>query len=183
MLSQLGTEGYKKKRGLSELYNFPTGVQPVGRLDEESEGLLLMTSDTALSVQIRSKTVEKTYLVQVDGQITEEALQQLQAGISITKDKAPYTTLPCRAMRVGDEQPVHPRNPPTRAGRHRPGSWIELVLTEGKFRQVRKMTAAVGFPTLRLIRTRIGGISLDHLAPGEVQEITGEEMPGREHTI
>ena len=168
MLSQLGTEGYKRKRGLSELFDFPKGVYPVGRLDEDSEGLLMMTSDSKLSVQIRSAAIEKEYWVQLDGEISDEAIQQLQSGLHLVIKKEAILTKPCKAWKI-DEPHFEERYPPTRAGQHRPYSWLAIVLQEGKFRQVRKMTAAVGFPTLRLVRVRIGDISLNDMKPGEVR--------------
>lgn len=171
MLSQHGTAGYKKKRGLAELYDFPKGVQPVGRLDEDSEGLLLLTSDNKLNIHIRSKKVDKEYWVQLDGEITDEAIKKLQQGVVITCDKLPYQTLPCKAWKIKNDPPFPERVPPTRAGRHRPYSWLAIVLNEGKFRQVRKMTAAVGFPTLRLIRVRIGQIELGNMLPEEVKKV------------
>ena len=171
MLSQHGTAGYKKKRGLAELFDFPIGVQPVGRLDEDSEGLLLLTSDNKLNIHIRSKKIEKEYWVQLDGEITEDAILKLQSGVTITCDKLPYKTLPCKAWRINKDPDFPDRIPATRAGRHRPYSWLAIVLNEGKFRQVRKMTAAVGFPTLRLIRMRIGKIELGSMQPSEVKEI------------
>ena len=170
MLSQLGTAGYKNKHGLSELFDFPKGVQPVGRLDEDSEGLLLLTSDNQLNIHIRSRQIEKEYWVQLDGEITDEAIENLTCGVMITSDRLPYQTLHCNAWRI-DEPDFAPRNPPTRAGRHRPASWLAIVLNEGKFRQVRKMTAAVGFPTLRLLRVRIGKIELENMQAGEVKEV------------
>jgi 23S rRNA pseudouridine2457 synthase len=168
MLSQLGTEGYKKKRGLSELFDFPKGVYPVGRLDEDSEGLLMMTSDSKLSVQIRSASIEKEYWVQLDGEITDEAIAQLQIGLHLVIKKETILTKPCKAWKI-NEPHFEERYPPTRAGHHRPYSWLAIVLYEGKFRQVRKMTAAVGFPTLRLVRVRIGDIRLDDMKTGEVR--------------
>ena len=171
MLSQRGTAGYKKKRGLDELFDFPKGVQPVGRLDEDSEGLLLLTSDNQLNIHIRSNEIEKEYWVQLDGEITDEAIEKLKAGVTITVDKQPYKTLPCKAWRIITEPTFPERIPPTRAGRHRPYSWLAIVLKEGKFRQVRKMTAAVGFPTLRLIRVRIGKMELGNMKPEEVKKV------------
>ncbi len=171
MLSQHGTKGYKKKRGLDELYAFPKVVQPVGRLDEDSEGLLLLTSDNKLNIHIRSKQIEKEYWVQLDGEITDEAIEKLIHGVTITSDKLPYQTLPCKAWQIIDEPDFPERIPATRAGRHRPYSWLAIVLIEGKFRQVRKMTAAVGFPTLRLVRVRIGKIELGNMQPGEVKKV------------
>jgi 23S rRNA pseudouridine2457 synthase len=171
MLSQMGTAGYKKKRGLAELFPFPPGVQPVGRLDEDSEGLLLLTSDNVLNMHIREGKVEKEYWVQLDGAITAEALVELAEGVVITKDGAPYQTLPCKVRLMTEEPALPARYPPSRAGRHRPYSWISIVLTEGKHRQVRKMTAAVGFPTLRLVRVRIGQVELGDMQPGEVRSL------------
>lgn len=171
MLSQLGTEGYKRKRGLAELFDFPKGVYPIGRLDEDSEGLLMMTSDNKLSVEIRSESVEKEYWVQLDGDITNEAIDKLQAGLHLVIKKEAIVSKPCKAWKITEEPHFEERFPPTRAGKHRPYSWLAIVLKEGKFRQVRKMTAAVGYPTLRLIRVRIGNIKLDEMKPGEVKQI------------
>ncbi len=171
MISQLGTHGYKNKRGLNELFSFPDGVQPIGRLDEDSEGLLLMTNDTKLSVHIRSSNIEKEYWVQLDGEITADAIQKLQTGIKLVIKKEAITTKPCKAWRIVNEPNFAPRYPATRAGAHRPSSWLAIVLVEGKFRQVRKMTAAVGFPSLRLVRVRIGNIKLDNLNVCEVKQV------------
>ncbi len=171
VLSQRDTKGYKKKIGLDEFYPFPKGVYPVGRLDEDSEGLLLMTSDNKMSIHIRSAKIEKEYWVQVDGIITDEAVKKLQSGVTITVDKIPYQTLQCDAHLLIDEPVLPERFPPSRAGRHRPGSWVSITLREGKFRQVRKMTAAVGFPTLRLVRARIGEMKIIDFKPGDVIEL------------
>ncbi len=176
MLSQHGTEGYRKKRGLSELFSFPEKVQPIGRLDEDSEGLLLLTSNTKLSALVRGSKFEKEYWMQLDGEITEDAITQLQNGVTITVDKLPYFTLPCKAWLIKIEPDFEERERPTRAGRHRPSSWLAIVLKEGKHRQVRKMTAAVGFPTLRLIRVRIGNTTLGKMKSGEVVEVDRFEL-------
>jgi 23S rRNA pseudouridine2457 synthase len=112
MLCQLGTEGYKKKRGLSELYEFPKGVYPVGRLDEDSEGLLMMTSDNKLSIQIRSNAIEKEYWVQLDGEITEEAIEQLKSGLHLVIKKESIITKPCKAWKI-EEPNFQERYPPT----------------------------------------------------------------------
>lgn len=160
----------RKKKLLGELYEFPEGTMPVGRLDEDSEGLLLLTTDGKLSEQIRSKTVEKEYYAQVDGEITPEAIEQLKHGVEISIYGKKYTTLPCEAAPL---DPVPDVEPPkrNRSERHGPTSWLAITITEGKFRQVRKMTAAVGLPTLRLIRARIGHITLDGMPPGSVKKI------------
>jgi len=170
MLSQLSSNNpkeVKKKRFLTELYNFPGGIMPIGRLDEKSEGLLLMTTNGKLSDAINRSGIEKEYYAQLDGLITEEAIKQMKDGVEIGFEGKKYQTKPCTVEVI--ETPALPNpNPKIRSGRHRPNSWIHMVLTEGKFRQVRKMTAAVGFPTLRLVRVRIGEIQLGQQLPGEV---------------
>lgn len=161
------------KRFLGELYDFPAGLMAIGRLDEDSEGLLLLTTDGQLSAAIRSRHIEKEYYVQLDGLITEEALAQLRAGVAISIHGQPYHTGPCQAQRLALAPSLAPRARPVRADRHGPTSWVTLTLTEGKFRQIRKMTAAVGFPTLRLVRVRIGQVALGDLPPGAVREVAG----------
>jgi len=161
----------KKKRFLGELHDFPTGTMAIGRLDEDSEGLLLLTTDGRVSEQVRSRHVEKEYYAQVDGQLTPAALASLQQGVAISIHGVAYRTLPCRASLLAPPPMLPVRARRIRDDRHGPTSWVSLVLTEGKYRQVRKMTAAVGFPTLRLVRVRIGGIWLGELAPGTAQEL------------
>ncbi len=160
----------KNKKLLGDLYDFPDGTMAVGRLDENSEGLLILTSDGMLSYKIRRPNVEKEYYVQVDGVITDEALQELSLGVEIGFDGKKYKTLPSQAIRI--ENPRFPeRSKKVRDDRHGPTSWVSIIITEGRYRQVRKMTAAVGFPTLRLVRVRIGAIALDQLVPGRVTEV------------
>lgn len=161
----------RKKKLLPLLYDFPAGTMSIGRLDEQSEGLLLLTTDGLVSQQIRSKHVEKEYYVQVDGEMTPEALREMEQGVKIGIRDVKYMTLPCKAMRLQPEPDFPARVKKIRDDRHGPTSWVSITITEGKFRQVRKMTAAVGFPTLRLIRVRIGNIKLDHLKAGEVREV------------
>lgn len=158
----------KNKKLLGELYNFPPGVMAIGRLDEDSEGLLLLTSNGKLSELVRSKYVEKEYFVQVDGQITSIALEAIATGVEIGVSNSKYTTLPCKAYKLSDSPNLPERSKPIRDPRHGPTSWISIAITEGRFRQVRKMTAAVGFPTLRLVRVRIGNECLEAMQPGEV---------------
>ena len=159
-LSQLvnNQDKRKNKRLLGALYDFAEGTMAIGRLDENSEGLLLLTTDGQVSEQIRSKKVEKEYYVQLDGTITPEAIAQLQVGVAISIK--------------GTEAPdVSPPSPHIRAGRHRSTSWIAITITEGKYRQIRKMTAKVGYPTMRLIRLRIGTIMLGKIDVGDVKQV------------
>ena len=148
----------------------------VGRLDEHSEGLLLLTTDGRVSEQVRSQHVEKEYYAQVDGLLTDVAVQQLRQGLDIGQGEARYQTRPCAARRLDAVPDLPPRPRRIRADRHGPTSWVSLTLTEGKFRQVRRMTAAVGFPTLRLVRVRVGPLWLGDLAAGEVREVATSEM-------
>jgi len=160
----------KNKRLLSELYNFPEGSMAIGRLDETSEGLLLLTTDGKVSELIRSSKVEKEYYAQVDGIITNEAIEQLQKGVGIGFEGKKYITKNCKANLVNSINHFPLANRKVRDERHGPKSWISITVTEGKFRQIRKMTAAVGFPTLRLVRVRIGNIHLT-IKPSEVIEV------------
>ena len=169
-LSQFIYELKRTKRLLGELYDFPEGTMAIGRLDEDSEGLLILTTDGMMSEMVRSKKVEKEYYAQVDGIITQEAVEQLQEGVIIGFKGTKYKTKSCQAKLI--ENPNFPlRSQKIRDVRHGPTSWVSITLTEGKFRQVRKMTSAVGFPTLRLVRVRVGNIHLDSLQSGEVKEI------------
>lgn len=170
MLSQLSSNSIKevkKKQFLTALYDFPDGIMPIGRLDENSEGLLLMTTDGKLSDKINRSGIEKEYYAQLDGLITDEAVEQLKLGVEIGLHGKKYQTKSCDASKLDTPSLPEP-SLKIRLGRHRPNSWVRIVVTEGKFRQVRKMTAAVGFPTLRLVRVRIGEIELGQQLPGEV---------------
>ena len=171
-LSQFIYELKRKKKLLGELYNFPEGTMAIGRLDEDSEGLLLLTTDGKVSEQIRSKKVDKEYYVQVDGIITFEAIEKLQNGVEIGFEGTKYTTKPCKAFLVSEIPNFGERGKKIRDERHGPTSWASITVNEGKFRQVRKMTAAVGFPTLRLVRIRIGNVHLNELKAGEVIEVS-----------
>mgnify|MGYP000468383325 CR=1 FL=1 len=143
----------------------------IGRLDEVSEGLLLLTTDGKVSAHVTSKKVEKEYYTQVDGEVTPAMMAQLQAGIDISTRGSIYRTLPC-AVRLLDPAPTFPaRTKRIRDDRHGPTCWLSLTLQEGKYRQVRKMTAAAGVPTLRLYRVRIGNIRLGNLEAGESIEV------------
>ena len=151
-------------RALDE-FGFPPGVYAAGRLDHDSEGALLLTDDGKLIKKLLDPKFEhpRTYLVQVDGQITPEAVRQLSKGVTIKG----YRTKPCHVEMVTPPEDLWERLPPVRYRATIPTSWIRITLIEGKNRQVRHMTAAVGFPTLRLIRVQIGNIPLSDLKPGE----------------
>ncbi|MBC5774706.1 pseudouridine synthase [Pontibacter sp. KCTC 32443] len=168
-LSQFVCE-HKNKKMLGELHDFPEGTMAIGRLDEDSEGLLLLTTNGKVSEQVRSKHIEKEYYAQVDGLITDEAIKLLQEGVEIGIGGDKYKTLPCAAFRLEQDPGFPQRSRKIRDDRHGPTSWVSITLTEGKNRQVRKMTAAAGFPTLRLVRVRIGGIQLGELQSGKVVE-------------
>jgi 23S rRNA pseudouridine2457 synthase len=181
-LSQFIYELKRKKKLLGELYNFPEGTMAIGRLDEDSEGLLLLTTDGKVSEQIRSKKVDKEYFVQVDGIITLEAIEKLQNGVEIGFEGTKYTTKPCKAFLVTEIPNFGERGKKIRDERHGPTSWASITVNEGKFRQVRKMTAAVGFPTLRLVRIRIGNVHLNELKAGEVIEVSDFNLINKQIT-
>jgi 23S rRNA pseudouridine2457 synthase len=171
-LSQfVGEKATQKKLG--ELYPFPEGTMAIGRLDQDSEGLLLLTTDGKQSEWIRSRAIEKEYWAQLDGDISEFGLESLRLGVEIILENVKYQTIPCRVEKMTKTPDIQARSKKIRGNHHGPTSWISIVLTEGKFRQVRKMTAAVGFPTLRLIRVRIGEFHLGEMKQGEVEEVNG----------
>ena len=161
----------KNKKLLGELHDFPEGTMSIGRLDENSEGLLLLSTDGKESERVRSKKVEKEYYVQLDGIITDVALDQMVKGVEIGIRGQKYLTLPCKAHRLLTAPKYPPGSKRVRGERHGPTSWASITISEGKYRQVRKMTAAVGFPTLRLIRVRIGATLLGDMPAGQVQEV------------
>ncbi len=145
-------------------------VHPAGRLDHDSEGLLLLTDDGPLQARITEPRhkLPKVYWAQVEGLVTEEALARLRQGV----DLGDFTTRPAEAQRIDEPPDLWSRDPPIRYRARIPTSWVELTLREGRNRQVRRMTARVGFPTLRLVRVRIGRIGLEGLAPGSWREVT-----------
>ncbi|WP_428224660.1 pseudouridine synthase [Flavobacterium sp.] len=175
-ISQFIYEKKRNKKKLGELYDFPDGTMAIGRLDEDSEGLLLLTTDGMMSEIVRSKTVEKEYYAQVDGVVTPEAIEKLKSGVEIGVKGVRYTTKPCDARILETLPDYIGEGRRIRDERHGPTSWLSITLTEGKFRQVRKMTAAVGFPTLRLVRVRVGAIDLKGLRAGEVREVKDFNM-------
>jgi 23S rRNA pseudouridine2457 synthase len=175
-LSQFIYELKRKKKLLGELYDFPKGTMAIGRLDEDSEGLLLLTTDGKMSEIIRSKKVDKEYYVQVDGVITQGAIDKMKMGVEIGFNGTKYITKRCEAFLIEEKPNFGLRGKKIRDERHGPTSWASIIVNEGKFRQVRKMTAAVGFPTLRLVRVRIGNVNLDTLQSGEVIEISDFQL-------
>ncbi|MFY8181766.1 MAG: pseudouridine synthase [Flavobacterium sp.] len=170
-LSQFIYELKRPKKLLGELYDFPENTMAIGRLDEDSEGLLLLTTDGMMSEIVRSKKVEKEYYVQVDGIVTQEAIEELKNGVLIGFNGKKYLTKKCTAHILNEIPNFPERAKKIRDERHGPTSWLSITINEGKFRQVRKMTSAVGFPTLRLVRVRVGNIYLNDLNPGEVLEV------------
>jgi len=147
------------------------GIYPAGRLDRDSEGLLLLTNDGGLQARIADPRhkLPKTYWVQVEGEPSDEQIQRLRDGVELNDGP----TLPAEARRL-EEPELWPRNPPVRFRKSVPTSWLELVIREGRNRQVRRMTAAVGLPTLRLVRVRIGDWALDGLEQGCWREVAPE---------
>jgi 23S rRNA pseudouridine2457 synthase len=167
VLSQFTPEG--RWRGLKDFIDLP-GVYVAGRLDADSEGLLLLTNDGKLQARISDPRfkMEKTYWVQVEGEPGDDALEALRQGVQLNDGP----TLPARAQRICTPPGLWDRDPPVRVRQSIPTSWLELVIREGRNRQVRRMTAAVGFPTLRLIRAAIGPYTLQDLAPGTWKTVT-----------
>ncbi len=172
VLTQFSGEGPT----LATLGEFPKEVYPVGRLDKDSEGLLLLTDDKSLNHQLLNPRFahQRTYYVQVEGIPTPEALAQLQAGVTIQVDGKPYRTKPAMVKLLAEAPALPDRDPPIRFRAAIPDRWLALTLIEGKNRQVRKMTAAVGFPTLRLVRFSMEKITLDGMGVGEVRELSQE---------
>ncbi len=166
VLSQFTPEG--RWRGLKDFIDIPN-VYVAGRLDADSEGLLLLTGDGKLQARIADPRfkMEKTYWVQVEGMVDETALAALRSGVQLNDG----LTLPARANPMEAPPALWERDPPIRVRLSKPTSWLELVIREGRNRQVRRMTAAVGYPTLRLIRAAIGPYALEDLAPGCWREV------------
>ncbi|WP_194776687.1 pseudouridine synthase [Pararhodonellum marinum] len=168
VLSQFSGDG----ETLRSLGDFPESVYPVGRLDKDSEGLLLLTDDKPLNHYLLNPRFahSRTYLAQVEGIPTRQALEQLEQGVEIQVEGKMYHTRPAKADLCTMDPDLPDRNPPIRYRKNIPDSWIRLTLTEGKNRQVRKMTAAVGFPTLRLVRWSMEKLDIKGYAVGEFRE-------------
>lgn len=175
MLSQFTKEA-EAHITLADYLDLKSDIYPIGRLDKDSEGLLLLTDDNQLKTRLldpKSKNT-KTYWVQVDGKINDEAIKKLCSGVDIKLKNGKYRTLPCSAKAISPSVPD--RNPPVRVRQNIPTSWIAITITEGKNRQVRKMCAAVGFPCLRLIRTAIKGLTFAQIEAGAHRLLTQQEI-------
>ena len=161
------------RKTLGDLYNFPKNVYSVGRLDMDSEGLLLLTDDKSLTDFLLNplREHEKEYYVQVEGVLDESSLKKLRSGVILDGKK----TLPAKVRKISNS-PFSERNPPVRERKNIPTSWLSISITEGRNRQVRRMTANVGHPTLRLVRVRIKNLLLERLSPGKVRELIPEEI-------
>lgn len=173
--------GQQRKQTLKDYFNVPGDVYPVGRLDYDSEGLLILTNDKQLNDRLLNpaNAHEREYWVQVEGDIDEQALRILRSGIEITIDGKSHLSRKAKVEKFSNDPIVPPRNPPIRTRKNIPDCWIKLVLTEGKNRQVRRMTAKAGYPTLRLLRYAIGALNIDKLQPGDILELDRKEMYGK----
>jgi|SRR6185437_115938 len=174
VLCQFTAGGGPARRTLAE-FGLPPDVYAAGRLDTDSEGLLLLSDDGALIHRLTDPRhgKPKTYVVQVEGVIREESLQCLREGVDLKDGR----TLPAEIRKVEPPDWLWPRDPPVRFRKTVADGWLEIVLREGRNRQVRRMTAAAGLPTLRLIRTRIGPYSLEGLAPGQWRAVSSQPSP------
>jgi 23S rRNA pseudouridine2457 synthase len=163
----------EEKKTLADFFDVPRDVYPVGRLDHDSEGLLLLTNDKQLNHRLLDPKFAHTreYWVQVDGAVTNDAIDALRKSVAINVDGKIYNTKPCDVFLLEEEPLLPERDPPIRFRKEIPAPWLRMVLTEGKNRQVRKMTAKVGFPTLRLVRYRMEGLTVDGMQPGEAREL------------
>ena len=168
------SESQSTKKVLSDLsFNFPINVYPLGRLDADSEGLLILSDDKKLNHLLLNPHFQhsRSYLAQVEGDITDQAISKLERGVEIKIDSKIYLTKPCKSQKIDPPSFICQRDPPIRLRKNSPTSWVSIVLNEGKNRQIRKMLAVVGFPCLRLIRIKIEDLDLFQMQPGEVKQI------------
>lgn len=163
---------------LADVFDLPPGVYPLGRLDQDSEGLLLLSDDPALNHRLLNPKYRhrRSYWVQVEGIPDETALRKLREGVEISVQGARYRTLPAQADLLGAPPPLPERHPPVRFRRAIPTAWLRITLTEGKNRQVRRMCAAAGYPVLRLVRQAIEALELGDLQPGGLRETGYPEL-------
>ncbi len=159
-------------------FKFPKDVYPVGRLDKDSEGLLILTNDKKLTDKLLNPKHKhwRSYWVQVDNIPSSEAIASLTNGVAIKINKKIHQTAKAKAILLPTAPPLPERNPPVRFRKNIPTAWLDLSLTEGKNRQVRRMTAAVGFPTLRLVRHQIGNLPLGEMPIGAVRQISKSKL-------
>lgn len=172
VLSQF-TKEVPEHKTLADFYQFPETVYPVGRLDKDSEGLLILTDDNQFKTKLLDpeKHHKRTYLVQVEGEPDEKAVESLSKGVLIQVNKTNYKTRPAIVRLLKFPPDLPDRDPPIRFRKSVPTSWLQIILEEGKNRQIRKMCAKVGYPVLRLVRTHIGTLSLNQMQPGQFQEL------------
>lgn len=178
MLSQFSRE-HESHVTLADLdMTFDKDIYPVGRLDKDSEGLLILTNDKILTDALLNPKNKhwRTYWVQVDNIPNEQAIQQLNEGVDIKLKKKVYRTQAAKVKRLPSSPNLPERNPPIRYRKEIPTAWLEISLIEGKNRQVRRMTASVGFPTLRLVRHRIVDLTMDGMLPGEIKSLEKTEI-------
>ena len=166
------------KSTLKDYFEVPSNVYPVGRLDYDSEGLLILTDDKKLNTLLLDPQYkhQREYWVQVEGDITYNAIEELQQGVVLNINGKNLKTQKCSIKKFSSSPEVGERKPPIRVRKNIPESWIKIILTEGKNRQVRKMTAHAGYPTLRLIRYRIENVTLENLNPGQMKSISQQEL-------
>lgn len=171
-LSQF-TDPQRKSGVLGELHKFPKDVYAVGRLDKDSEGLLILTNDKSLNEKLLNpkNAHQRIYWAQVEKDISEEAMEKLRTGVPFRAEKKEFFSLPAEIRKLDESEIWFPERYPAPRIKHG-SSWVELKMIEGKNRQVRRVTAAVGYPTLRLVRVAIEGIKLDGMKPGEVRELS-----------
>jgi len=176
VLSQFTSVG--GKNCLKDIVNVSKDVYPVGRLDYDSEGLLLLTNDTSVNHQLLHPSFEhaRVYWVQVEGTITQEALLQLTKGVTISVEGKQHKTKPALLTLLDTSIAIPERNPPIRFRKNIPTTWVSIQLTEGKNRQVRKMFASVGFPVLRLIRAQLGNYQIKGMQPGDCLKLSLQEV-------
>jgi 23S rRNA pseudouridine2457 synthase len=178
VLSQFSQTDLQQKTLADLAFSFAKDIYPVGRLDKDSEGLLILTNDSKLNYQLLNPSFahRRSYAVQVDGQMTDQGIAMLENGIDIKLAKTVYHTLPAKAKLLPEGIGLPERDPPVRFRKMIPTSWIEVTLIEGKNRQIRKMCAKTGFPVLRLVRTRIENLLLQGMKSGDVKQIEGKDL-------
>ena len=176
VLSQFTTQ--ENKKTLKDFFDVPLNIYPVGRLDYDSEGLLILTDDKQLNNYLLNPlhTHEREYWVQVEGNVTQDAINKIRNGVDININGKIYHTKKSIVSSMDTPLDIPIRNPPIRFRKSIPDSWMKITLTEGKNRQVRKMTAASGYPTLRLIRYRIEKVTIENLLPGEMKILSHSEL-------